>query len=269
VQEFERTQGQLDSYYFCETARHYEPAFVANPGQQDEPFYLELAQAAHGRVLEVACGSGRILLPTARSGVQIDGMDFSLQQLDILKTKLADESLDLRSRVNLYHANMSNFSLPNTYNLITVPFRSLHHLHTIKDQIMAFECFSNHLNTGGKLAFNIFYPDIKQLEDVGVEKLEMEWVDENDSSLTIQRFYTKESFDKLNQHFQGKFTFRSFREKQLVNEETAKFDITYYTYPQILLLLRSCGLRVVGEYGSFEKHPISICKEMIFIAQKD
>jgi 2-polyprenyl-3-methyl-5-hydroxy-6-metoxy-1,4-benzoquinol methylase len=41
----------------------------------DVAFYVEEAVKAKGPVLEVACGSGRILIPTARAGVEIVGLD--------------------------------------------------------------------------------------------------------------------------------------------------------------------------------------------------
>jgi hypothetical protein len=44
--------------------------------------------------------------------------------------------------------------------------------------------------------------------------------------------------------------------------------MSYYTSPQILLLLKSTGFKVLEEYGSYYREPISVCKEMIFIAEK-
>ena len=44
--------------------------------------------------------------------------------------------------------------------------------------------------------------------------------------------------------------------------------MSYYTYPHVRLLLKDAGFKVKEEYGSYDKEPISICKEMIFIAEK-
>ena len=44
--------------------------------------------------------------------------------------------------------------------------------------------------------------------------------------------------------------------------------MSYYTYPHLQLLLRSAGLTIAEEYGSFEGEPISICREMIVVARK-
>jgi hypothetical protein len=164
---------------------------------------------------------------------------------------------------------MRNFSLGKLYDLITVPFRPLQHLFTVDDQLAAFRCFNAHLKNGGKIAFNVFYPNYQFLDEVGVEKVELEWVDPQDSSITVRRSFLRKSVDKLNQVFEGEFIFRSYRGEQLIKEERSVLNMSYYTYPQALLLLKNSGFQVKEEYGSYEKETISVCKEMIFIAEKE
>ena len=49
---------------------------LENPDFEPEgPFYLALAQAAGGAVLELGCGTGRFTIPLARAGVLITGLD--------------------------------------------------------------------------------------------------------------------------------------------------------------------------------------------------
>src|SRR5690349_10485382 len=38
-------------------------------------FYLQLARAAGGPVLDVGCGTGRIMLPCLQAGLDVDGLD--------------------------------------------------------------------------------------------------------------------------------------------------------------------------------------------------
>lgn len=123
--------------------------------------------------------------------------------------------------------------------------------------------------SAGKLAFNVFYPNFKLMEQVGVENTDLEWIDPQDASITVRRSFLRKSFDKLNQFFEGELIFRSYRGQQLVNEERSTLNMSFYTYPQIILLLKSARFRVTEEYGSYDKEPISICKEMIFIAEKE
>ena len=254
--------------YFRSTARHYDAACAADTRLKDIPFYLDAAKSATGSVLEIGCGTGRILLPAARAGVQIDGVDFSAAFLEILREKLAREAPEVRARVSLYEADMRNFSLGKKYDLIMIPFGPLQHLFTIDDQLAALRCCSAHLNTGGRLVFNLFFPNYKLLDEIGVDKTEVEWTDPLDHSITVRRSFLRKSVDKLNQAFEGEFIFRSYRGESLVNEERAPVTMSYYTYPHVLLLLKCTGLSSIEEYGSYEREPISVCKHMIFIAEK-
>ena len=43
----------------------------------DIDFILSLAQAVNGPILELGCGSGRLLLPLARAGFTVTGVDNS------------------------------------------------------------------------------------------------------------------------------------------------------------------------------------------------
>ena len=53
---------------------------------KDIDFYADYFTGFAGKVLELACGTGRILLPIAQSSVQIDGLDSSAEMLAILDT---------------------------------------------------------------------------------------------------------------------------------------------------------------------------------------
>jgi SAM-dependent methyltransferase len=260
---------EITEEYFRSTARYYDSACAADTRLKDIPFYLEAAKSAEGRVLEVGCWTGRVLLPIARQGVQIDGLDFSPAFLAILREKLGRETPAVQANVSLYEGDMRTVSLGKKYELITNPFRPLQHLFSVQDQLAAFRCFNAHLNAGGRVAFNVFYPNFKVLDEVGRETVELEWVDPADHSITVRRSFLRQSVDKLNQFFEGEFIFRSYRSERLIAEERSKLRMSYYTYPQVLLLLKSTGFKVEEEYGSFDKEPISVCKEMIFIAVKE
>ena len=100
-------------------------------GRDDVPFYSELARESGGPVLELGCGTGRILIPTARAGIDITGLDISQGMLSICEHSLSSESDDVRSRVTLVKCGMTEFSLGKRFPLVTVPFRAFQHLLTL------------------------------------------------------------------------------------------------------------------------------------------
>src|SRR5688572_17052955 len=85
--------------------------------------YREAALAADGPVLDVACGTGRVLLPLLAAGVDADGVDLFPSMLAQAQRKAAAAGF----RPALHHAAMRDFRLPRRYALVVIPFNSFVH----------------------------------------------------------------------------------------------------------------------------------------------
>ena len=77
----------------------------------DVAFFVEMAQAAGGPVLEIGCGTGRVLIPTARAGIEIVGLDLSPSMPAVCRSNLAQESAETQARVRLVEGDMRDFDL--------------------------------------------------------------------------------------------------------------------------------------------------------------
>ena len=81
------------------TARLYDAAYAAMPSLgPDAQFYEKLAAEIGGPVLEVGCGTGRVLLPIATHGIECAGIDASPAMLDEFAASLAPGRLRCRVR---------------------------------------------------------------------------------------------------------------------------------------------------------------------------
>ncbi len=131
-----------------------------------EQFYLEEA-AKGGPVLELACGSGRLTIPIAQSGVEVVGTDASLSMLEAARAKAADAGV----QVKFFQADMRNFDLPTRFALIILAGNSMQHLLTADDLKKCLACARGHLAPFGRLVFDVSNPDSKQLAlDAGERK---------------------------------------------------------------------------------------------------
>jgi len=266
--EARKTAMGTDSYRV--TAKYYDAAYAAKHDLVDLPFYLELAREQGGPVLEIACGSGRVLLPVAQAGVEIHGVDNSEPMLRILEARLAKEPPEVRRRVTLHSGDMRAFRLRRKYPLVTIPFRPLQHMQTLEDQTKALTTAAFHLGKRGILALDVFYPKHDAISaGVGEEVPEMEWPDPSHSGRVVRRYFRKEGFDKIHQVFQFTFIFRTYEGEKVVLEEAEQLSLAYYTYPHLQALFRLAGLQPVAEYGSFAKTPLdNAAQEMIFLLCK-
>src|SRR5213075_3000035 len=116
----------------------------------DLDFYLGLARAAGGPVLDVACGTGRILLPCLKAGADVEGLDLFPNMLARLQQKAAVLGFEPK----LHHANMAGFRLPRRYVLIMITFNAFVHNLTTGDQLATLNACREHLQPGGLLVFD-------------------------------------------------------------------------------------------------------------------
>ncbi len=127
-------------------AAAYDEFFGSEPFR-DQPFFDERIRANGGRALEVACGTGRLLVPLLRDGLEVEGLDTSTDMLAILRGKA--QRLGLTPV--LHSAPMQSFDLPSRYRTVFVPagtFMILVHDEEIRSTLA---CCRRALEPGGEL----------------------------------------------------------------------------------------------------------------------
>jgi SAM-dependent methyltransferase len=125
----------------------------------DIKFFTDYARGSGGPVLELGCGTGRVLIPTAQAGVEITGLDLSAEMLKFCQAKLETEPENVKSRVNLVHVDMRKFELKRRFSLVTITFGPFNNLLSVQDQLDCLSCISRHLVSGGRLVFDVFFAD--------------------------------------------------------------------------------------------------------------
>ena len=97
---------------------------------EDIPYLLQQAAETGGPVLEIGCGSGRLLLPLARAGYDVTGVDVSPEMLARAEARLAAEPADVRRRVRLLAGDARTLQLPGneTFGLIFFGYNTFMHL---------------------------------------------------------------------------------------------------------------------------------------------
>ncbi len=232
----------------------------------DVAFYLGLARSTGGPVLELGSGTGRTLLPIRDAGIPIDGLDNSLEYIQVLRAKVACGPPEAGSTV-IHEADMRGFDLNRRYQLITGPFNALENLLTLQDQRAVLHSVRRHLLPGGIFAFDVTCHDLRRLHEPAEEREAKSWPDPTQPGITVKRFLRRSAVDLVNQILDTEITYRSYAADVLVSEDRSVFRHSFYTWPQIILLLQLTGFEVVGQYGSFAKDPAGSGLKQIFIAR--
>lgn len=237
----------------------------------DVAFFVEEARAAGGTVLEVGCGTGRVLIPTARAGVEIVGLDLSPHMLQVCRDRVAREPDEVRSRVRLVQADMRSFGLARTFALVTMPFRPFQHLTTVEDQLRCLAAIHRHLERGGRLVLDLFNPSLTALvqDNLGREAGEEPEFTTPDGR-RVTRWHKIVSRDLLHQVNQVELvyyvTHPDGRKERLVHG----FPMRYlFRYEAEHLLVRS-GFDVEALYADYDRNPYGSTYpgDLIFVARK-
>jgi len=122
-------------------------------------FYLDLAAAARRPVLELACGTGSMLLPIAAQGIECEGVDLSSDMMAEARAKFEAEELSAPFHVG----DMASFDLGRRFGLIFIASNSLLHVHAADDIVRCFQSVRTHLDHGGRFAFDVFNPSVQLL----------------------------------------------------------------------------------------------------------
>jgi len=114
---------------------------------EDRSFFLELIQEQGEPVLDVGCGTGRLLLDYMSQRMDIDGIDNSPEMLALCRQKAAGMGL----QPTLYQGSMQSMHLPRYYRTIIVPSSSFQLILDEEQAQMTMRCFYSHLLPGGRL----------------------------------------------------------------------------------------------------------------------
>jgi len=101
------------------------------------------------RILEPFCGTGRILLPLARAGYEITGIDSAGSMLDLLREKLAALDPSIQGLVTLLRANALTAQWPTGFDLVILGGNCMYELATPQEQRGVIEKAYQSLNPGG------------------------------------------------------------------------------------------------------------------------
>ena len=229
-------------------ARYYDASEGRMRGDSgDISFYLELARASGGPVLELGCGSGRVLLPIAREGIPVTGLDVSPEMLDELRRK------DPPSNLDVVECGMESFDFGSRrFRLIFSGFRAIQHLEKVEDQVACVERAYRHLEPGGVFAFDVSAPWLP-----GIARAQ--WDDAERVRFTDgpERVVRRASvrIDHVAQVVEIFFRYDRRRRGRPLEPRFARFRQRYFFRYELEHLLARAGFEGSEFFGGFDRRP--------------
>ncbi|HYT82068.1 MAG TPA: class I SAM-dependent methyltransferase [Gemmatimonadales bacterium] len=238
--------------------------------RQDIAFYVQEAATVRGPVLELGCGTGRILLPMARAGCTGVGLDNSRPMLARCRAKIAAEPAPVRAHVTLHEHDVRDFNLGAKYPLVIAPFRVLQHLTTVDDQLGFLTAVARHLAEDGRFVFDVFNPAFAKLVEADGQERE---------DTPEQRLPDGRSFRRAARVARVRWV-DQVSETELIYYVSARpgatperfvqaFEMRWYLRAELEHLLARAGFRIRSVYGDFARGPLTdgspeqvVCSEL-------
>ena len=254
----------MDESVFDRVSRFYD--FEQEEFTKDIPFYLEYAKQCGGEVLELACGTGRIVVPLAQHSIRITGLDISERMLGIARKKVnADESI--KENVRLINGDMRTFDLKKKFSMVLIAFRSFQSLLTKEDHVACLKTVHKHLFDDGVFILDLFAPRHDLLAQVhrtfGLDR----FYDAENGVYVARRAVDK--YDLVQQTLHEDRFCEWTDKKGNFHHETWSFGLAYLFRYEVELLLQTCGFQTEQVFGDFDKSSYDYYSgEQIFVATR-
>ena len=243
--------------------------------EQDIPFWCELLMRyTPERVLELACGSGRIGIELLHSpgSFHLEGLDIAPEMLNAYRRKLEREPEAVQQRVTLHEGDMCDFQLEHKgqFDLILLPFNSIAHLYELEDQMSAFKNTYEHLTPNGRFVVDISLPDIDYLSDALNQPSHVYLEDEilaADEEFTML-LYSSRKYDQIEQLEHIVWTHEKFFESGENERYLTKLDMHVFFPRELQLLFLAAGFSIEAIYGGYDWKPLGKGTRQIVVGRK-
>jgi SAM-dependent methyltransferase len=232
---------------------------------EDLFMYENLARRCRSPVLELGCGTGRVVLHLARAGFEVTGLDVSPVMLAVAREKLARAGL--AEGVRLVEADLCDFALDRRFAMAILAINTFMHFLTVADQVRVLENARRHLKPGGFLVIDLPCADRSLLLETG-ERLSINHVlTDPNTGRTILKLVTA-TVDLATQTQRLTLAYDETDGGGVVHRTTASFVVRYFFRYEMELLLDKAGFALEALYGSYGFDPYEDDSErMIFVAR--
>ena len=241
-----------DANPFDRLARYYD--WEHDEYDADIPLYRDFARRTGGPILELACGTGRLMVPLLEEGERVVGVDSSRPMLDRARQTLGRAGL--AGRATLQQADVRTLDLGERFRLAVFGLDSFGLLLTIGDQLAALRRIRQHLEPGGLLVL-----DLSNGNGRG---------DEPPDELLLQRSgrdpetghplskWTARATDHAEQIDRYTYFYDEVLDDGTLHRSTTSLVLRYFGRFELELLLDVAGFAPEVFYGTYDLAPFSM-----------
>ncbi|HET9460930.1 MAG TPA: class I SAM-dependent methyltransferase [Gaiellaceae bacterium] len=212
---------------------------------EDVGFYIDHALASGGPVVELAVGTGRIAVPIAEAGIPVIGVDSSPAMLEVART--AAEAAGVSHLLDLRVGDLREPPVAERVPLVICPFRSLLHMETEDEKLVALDAAHALLEPNGRFVFDVFSPSPEDIEETDGRWLERE-----------PGIFERADWDEGT---------RTLSLSVRSGDTATSFGLHWLSAPEWLRILDKADFEVEAVHGWFDLRPYGGDEDMIFVCR--
>lgn len=232
---------------FDRFARYYDLDY--EDYRADVDLYKAFAERSGSPILELGCGTGRLLLALAKVGCRLTGVDVSPAMLALATEKLAANAL--ASRARLVQADARDFHLSERFALAICASNTLSLFTELADQLHVLRCAAAHLRPEGLLVVDVFHLQPAQFGDSPGHLVHDYTRRHPVSQHLVSKFHTM-AIDTAEQRVDLTYFYDELDDDGAVRRTILPFAMHCYSPRELQLLLERAGYRLEHVYGSFD-----------------
>jgi len=213
----------------------------------------------NAQIIELCCGSGRLTIPLAKENLNICGVDNSKSMLEKARLKAKNEKLE----IDFIEADIRTLDLPNKYDLIFIPFNSIHHLYENNDLFDTLKMVKKHLKDDGLFILDCYNPNMHYIIDAEKGKNKIAEYKTIDGRKVIieqtMKYENKTQINRIEWHYFINDKFDSIQ----------NLDMRMYFPQELNSYLKSSGFTIIHKFGNFDEDKFEDNSEkQIFVCRK-
>ena len=240
-----------------DSSQHYKPTKVDNgimptPAclyhlracsySDDLPFLLSLAEKKRGKILEIGCGTGRVLRALSEKGFTAYGIDIWPEALLEAKKKASSAIVSKQ--------DVRRLNLKQNFDLILMTFNVLELIESFEDKKIALENIRTHLKPDGVLCIDTTLFDIDLFRRNQPEiYLRSFAIDDRLEALVF--FRATRTADMQRSESQFRYLVRELAGERTLGEITETFIVSPLTFEQLQDLLTKCGFKIKSIFSDY------------------
>lgn len=252
------------SAFYTTVARFYDAE--TSDKTDDLILYSRLADEYEGDILDVGCGTGRVLIHLAQEGYQVYGIDNDRAMLDRFEHKLRIYP-HLRDNIKVIEGDALTHKLTQKFSLILLTYNALMHFQEQDDQIQLLEQLRKWIGDDGLLVIDLPNAgDVFGSQDTDSVIMERTFLEPETGHMVMLQSVSY--LDRVSQVLQVDWIYDEIDGDGNLKRLVAPHTLRYYFYAEINLLLKLCGFDIVDVFGDTDESPFEEgCERMIVYAK--